>query len=204
MRRLPYSGTESTFIKEVFAANGAAADQLLQATATEDHLRGAIAGRRIIHLACHGLADMSYGNLFGCLALTPGPPGVVNPNDDGFLTLAEIYQLDLRGSELAILSACQTNYGPRQRGEALWALTRGFLVAGSRRVISTNWLVDDAAGASLMSYACGGIAQAEKGGGTANYAAALQAAKRWVRANPDHPEWKSPYYWAPFVLVGPN
>ena len=55
--------------------------------------------------------------------------------DDGFLTLAEIYQLDLRRCELAILSACETNFGPQQQGEGVWAISRGFLVAGSRRQV---------------------------------------------------------------------
>jgi CHAT domain-containing protein len=83
------------------------------------------------------------------LALTPGAEDT-NPADDGFLTVAEIYQLDLKECELAILSACDTNCGPQQRGEGVWALSRGFLVAGSRRVVASNWLVDDGAAASLI------------------------------------------------------
>ena len=66
--------------------------------------------------------------------------------------MSEIYELDLSGCELAILSACETNYGPQQQGEGVWALSRGFLVAGSRRVIASNWVVDDQAGATLVSY----------------------------------------------------
>ena len=105
---------------------------------------------------------------------------------------------------LAILSACDTNFGPEQRGEGVWALSRGFLVAGARRVVATNWLVDDEAAASLVSYFCSILANAEEAGKAADHAEALQNAKRWVRNNSDHPEWNSPYYWAPFVLVGPN
>jgi hypothetical protein len=86
--------------------------------------------------------------LTSVLALTPGPPGSP-PANDGFLTLAEIYELDLKGCELAILSACQTNFGPEQRGEGVVALSRGFLAAGARRVLASNWLVDDEAAASL-------------------------------------------------------
>ena len=74
-------------------------------------MRGGYAGRRMVHLACHGLADQAYGNFFGALALTPGADPN-NPADDGFLTLAEIYDLNLKDCELAILSACETNYGP--------------------------------------------------------------------------------------------
>ena len=59
--------------------------------------------------------------------------------------------MNLKGCELAILSACDTNFGPEQRGEGVWALSRGFLVAGSRRVVASNWLVDDEAAASLVA-----------------------------------------------------
>ena len=109
----------------------------------------------------------------GALALLPFETLVVDPADDGYLTLAEIYGLDLKGCELTILSACRTNYGPQQQGEGVWALSRGFLVAGSRRVVASNWLVDDEAAASLVSYFCGCLAAAEKEGRTADYARAL-------------------------------
>jgi hypothetical protein len=75
------------------------------------------------------------------------------------------------------------------------------LVAGARRVVASDWLVDDEAAASLVSYFCGGIAQGTEGGHTPDYAEALSAAKRWVRGQE---KWQSPYYWAPFVLVGPQ
>ena len=55
-------------------------------------------------------------------------------------------ELAIKDCELAILSACETNYGPQQKGEGVWALSRGFLVAGARRVVASNWLVDDEAG----------------------------------------------------------
>jgi tetratricopeptide (TPR) repeat protein len=106
-----------------------------------------------------------------------------------------------RALELAILSACDTNTGPEQRGEGVWALSRGFVVAGARRVVASNWLVDDEAAASLVSYFCGGIAQAEARGENSDCAKCLHEAKRFIRKQE---KWKSPYYWAPFVLVGPN
>jgi CHAT domain-containing protein len=121
--------------------------------------------------------------------------------DDGFLTLPEIYELDLKACELAILSACETNYGPEQRGEGVWALSRGFLVAGARRIVASNWLVDDEAAASLISYFCGGLAAAEKEGSRVDYAQALHNAQRWVR---QQDKWSSPYYWGTFVFMGPN
>jgi CHAT domain-containing protein len=196
---LPFTAWESAWVAESFQQAGVKTKRLEGAAATKAKLWEELAGgRRIVHLACHGLAEQSYGNLFGALALAPGKAGSA---DDGFLTLREIYQLNLKGCELAILSACETNCGPQQQGEGVWALSRGFLVAGARRVVASNWLVDDEAGATLVSYFCGALAQAQKQGQTADYAEALQRAKRSLR---QESKWRSPYYWASLVLVGPN
>ena len=162
LNRLPHSLTEMNWVAQGFGEAGIKAVTLSQKTATERGVRYWSPGRRVLHLACHGLTDQKYGNFFGALALTPGPKGSDNPADDGFLTLPEIYELNLKGCELAILSACQTNYGPQQKGEGTWALSRGFLVAGARRVVASNWLVDDEAAASLVSRFCGGLRRPKK------------------------------------------
>jgi CHAT domain-containing protein len=197
--RLPHSATEAKWVTDNFSEAGIGAGVFLGPTATERAVRYWAPGRKVLHMACHGLADASYGNYFGALALTPGSNA--RTDDDGFLTLAEVCELNLKGCELAILSACQTNYGPHQKGEGTWALSRGFLVAGARRVVASNWLVDDEAAASLVSRFCGGLAQAEKAGKSVDYAASLQEAKRWVRTQQN---WRSPYYWASLVLLGPS
>jgi CHAT domain-containing protein/tetratricopeptide (TPR) repeat protein len=200
LAELPFTKWETAWVAEVFRKQGTGVLTLAGGEATEAAVRRQSPGRKLLHLACHGLVDQGYGNLFGALALTPGRDPA-DPADDGFLTLAETYPLNLRGCELAILSACDTNDGPQQRGEGAWALSRGFLVAGARRVVASNWLVDDRAAASLVSYYCGGLAGAEKTGQPPDYAAALRDAKRWVR---QQEQWTSPFYWGPFVLIGPN
>ncbi|MEQ8791500.1 MAG: CHAT domain-containing protein [Pirellulaceae bacterium] len=196
---IPHSGLESAWVAQVFADRDVSVKRLTGRQATEANVRRELSGRRWIHLACHGFADDAYGNQFGALALSPGRSS--EPADDGMLSLAEIYALDLSGCELAVLSACNTNFGPLQVGEGVWALSRGFIVAGARRVVASNWLVDDEAAASLISYYCGGIANTQKRGEPPDYAAALQQAKRWVR---NQEKWSSPYYWATFVHVGPR
>lgn len=197
---LPFTAWETDWVRSVFGENGVTAAQLKGDQATEASVRSLATGRRVLHLACHGLVDQSQGNLFGALALTPGSNSE-EPSDDGFLTLAEVYAMSLQGSEVTILSACDTNVGPQQRGEGVWAISRGFLVAGSRRVVASSWLVDDESAASLVSYFCSLIARAEKAGQKPDYAEALREAKRWVRAQE---KWSSPYFWGNFVLVGPN
>ena len=199
LRPLPYTAIESNWLAAVFQRSGIPVAALRGPLATENNVRANVAGRKILHFACHGLIDQKFGNFFGALALTPGNADS-SPADDGFLTLAEIYALPLAGCEIAILSACQTNAGPQQRGEGLYGLSRGFLVAGARRVVASNWLVDDEAAASLISYYSGVIAQADNADEPVDYGAALQKAKRWVRSQE---KWRSPYYWGTFVLVGP-
>jgi len=198
---LPFSGYESSWVSEVFRKQGIDAGQLTGARATEARVRFNVSGRRVVHLACHGLADEQFANFYGALALAPGNRDTAGQTDDGFLTLAEIYELEMQGCELAILSACNTNYGPEMLGEGVWALSRGFLVAGARRVVASNWLVDDEAAASLVSVFCANLARSEAENESTNYAAALHAAKRWTRGQT---KWRSPYYWATFVQLGPH
>jgi CHAT domain-containing protein/Tfp pilus assembly protein PilF len=201
LSRLPYSGLESKWVTEVFKKQGFAVNRLAEAAATEAQVRKGVQGSEVIHLACHGLADETHGNFFGALALAPERRSQDAAND-GFLTLAEICQLDLRGCELAVLSACETNYGRTQRGEGVWALTRGFLVAGARRVVASNWRVDDEAAATLISVFSSAVAKERATeSGQADYAKALQVAKQRVRKDT---RWASPYYWATFVLIGPG
>ena len=158
---------EAQWVAKAFQDAGVKAGVFTGATATEAGVRYWAPGRKVLHLACHGLVDQEFGNFFGALALAPGPKGDADPSDDGILTLREIYELDLKGCELAILSACQTNYGPQQKGEGTLALSRGFLVAGVRRVVASNWLVDDEAAASLVSVYCTLLAKAQKQGARA-------------------------------------
>ena len=197
---LPYSGREAKWVADAFNKRGTLSESLIGAAATEAKVRSAVINRKIVHLACHGLVDQSYGNFFGSLALTPGA-NPENPDDDGYLTLSEISRLDLSNCELAILSACDTNFGPEQRGEGVWALSRGFLVAGSKRVVASSWRVDDEAAASIVSVFCSFVAKDQERADAADYAEALHKAKKWAR-NQD--KWKAPYYWATFSLVGPK
>jgi len=198
--RLPYSGLEANWIEQTFTKAGASVTKLLGPAASEGAIRQQLASKQFVHFACHGLVDPQYGNLFGALAVAPGNRGGAGPLDDGFLSLAEIYQLDMRGTELTILSACDTNVGPGQIGEGVWALSRGFLVAGSRRVLASNWVVDDRAGATLISYYANLLSRGSDAK-ERDYARSLHAAKLLLR-NDDR--WRSPFYWSSLVLVGPN
>lgn len=199
LHRLPYSGYEASWVAQQFSDHGMKTVKLVGDQATEAQVRRLIGGRQIVHLACHGMAEDLYGNFFGCLAVAAGRQG--DSNDDGFLYTPEIYDLDLSGCELAILSACQTNFGPQQTGEGVWTISRGFLVSGARRVVASNWVVDDEAGATLVSYFADFLTDDEHDTAHRNYAAALHKAKQAVRKKD---KWSHPFYWSSLVLVGPS
>ena len=169
---------------------------------TEANIRQNITGKQLVHFACHGMVDDKFGNLFGALAVTP--VNLNDPQNDGFLTLGEMYELNLSQCELAILSACDTNRGVQQKGEGTWSLGRGMLVSGARRVVTSDWSVDDASTATLMALFVANAFEAGALHDDADIALALRSAKRSIRENRDHPEWSHPYYWAPFVLIGPK
>jgi CHAT domain-containing protein len=193
--RLKYSADECRRIRELFEPGQVVA--LLRHQATRGRVVGALSGRRIVHIAAHGLADERFGNRFGFLALAPREEP---PPDDGFLSLHEIYNLPLKHCELAVLSACETNVGPQSPLEAGVTLASGFLAAGARRVVASHWNVHDASTADLMVAFFQEVTAAAKRGQQVSYPLALQKARRKVRREE---KWSAPCYWAPFVLVGP-
>jgi CHAT domain-containing protein len=194
--RLPYTATESMKVRQYFPTNRVTA--LVQADATEANVVAALPGKRFIHLAAHGFADEAFGNAFAAVALTPPARGHEEPNNDGFLTLHEISRLKLAGCELTVLSACVTNVGPQRPLEAGVTLAGAFLGAGSRGVMASCWSVDDRATAEMMAAFFGAV-RPEKGKGV-SYPEALKNARLAVRGKPG---WEAPFFWAPFVYLGP-
>ncbi len=159
------------------------------AEASETRLRKEAAGSKVIHLAAHGGYNVA-NPLYSAIYLAPGGEGAAG---DGRLETHEVYGLDLKGNELVVLSACQTNVGELSAGDELVGMTRAFLFAGTPTILSSLWSVDDEATAALMTafyrHWQAGMGKAE----------ALQAAQAEVRANP---RWASPFYWAGFALNG--
>jgi hypothetical protein len=199
--RLPGTARETAAIEEAFGGESTILDlvTLAGAEATEANLRNVLPGKRYVHLATHGLIDRQARSLFAALALTPPLETTADSEDDGFLQLYEIYDLEMTVCELAVLSACQTHIGQYVQGEGVFALSRGFLVAGASRVIASQWDVEDESTALLIGELFQQIGAARRSGKSIDYAAALRDAKRLVRG---HRKWSDPFYWAPFVFIG--
>ena len=113
--------------------------------------------------------------------------------DDGILTAAEISRMELRGTELLVLSACQTGLG-NVNGEGVFGLQRGFKKAGVNTILMSLWEVDDIATQMLMDYFYENISS----GMSKN--AALRDAQNRLRACKEY-DFSSPYYWAAFILL---
>jgi len=187
--RLVFSRREG---EEVFAA--APAGQSMKALDFSANrataMSSELARYRIIHIATHGLLNSEHPELSGILLSMVDEKG--RPVD-GFLQLHEIYNLNLP-ADLVVLSACQTALGKDIRGEGLVGLTRGFMYAGAARVIASLWKVDDVATSELMAQF-----YKEMFTNGERPAAALRAAQ--IRLF-QQKRWRSPYYWAGFVLQG--
>jgi len=145
---------------------------------------------RVIHFATHGLLDSHHPELSGLVLSLVDEAG--RPQD-GFLRLHEIYNLRLN-ADLVVLSACQTGLGKEVRGEGLIGLTRGFMYAGSPRVMASLWQVDDAATAELMKRFYRVMMRERLTPAAALRTAQLEMLKK--------KHWQSPYYWGAFVLQG--
>lgn len=115
-----------------------------------------------------------------------------NTQDDGLLQVREIMGLSLN-ADLVTLSACDTNVGADQREAGIVNLEQAFLIAGARAVVASLWKVEANSTTVLMKAFYTHLAEHE------DKALALAHAKRDVLGRYGD---ASPYYWAPFVLVG--
>ena len=145
---------------------------------------------KIIHFATHGIMNSQNPELSGIVLSLFDQQ---NKPQNGFLRLRDIYNLNL-SAELVVLSACQTGLGKEIKGEGLIGLTRGFMYAGSPRVIVSLWSVDDAATAELMSKFYQKMLKEGLKPGAALRAAQLELLQQQ--------KWQLPYYWGAFILQG--
>ena len=113
--------------------------------------------------------------------------------EDGLLTGLEASLLNLQGTELVILSACQSGSGEVRIGEGVMSLRRAFTIAGAESVLASHWKVSDQATSRLMT----------------------EFMRRWRAGTPRVQAWReaqlsllrtkdfaSPYFWAAFTLTG--
>ncbi|MEZ4438091.1 MAG: CHAT domain-containing tetratricopeptide repeat protein [Polyangiaceae bacterium] len=113
--------------------------------------------------------------------------------DDGLLTAMEAASLDLSGTKLVVLSACETGVGEVHNGEGVIGLRRAFALAGAETQIMSLWKVSDAATRDLMIDT---FRRLSAGGGRSE---SLREAQLAALADPARAH---PYFWAAFFAAG--
>ena len=119
----------------------------------------------------------------------------LNQEDDGYLTALEVTQLDWSGTELVVISGCESGLGEIKNGDGIYGLKRAIAVAGARSSLLSLWKVDDEATAVFMKNFYERLIEGE------GRAEALAATQREFR-NHIIPAWRHPYVWAAFQLSG--
>ncbi|MDB4960126.1 MAG: tetratricopeptide repeat protein [Myxococcales bacterium] len=204
---LPGTGAEATEVEKTMRGMTV----FRGARATEGELKR-IHGPRILHLATHGFflpdepppkvregapaATEKHENplLRSGLAFA-GANKLSSGTDDGILTAMEASGLDLWGTKLVVLSACETGAGKVTNGDGVYGLRRALVIAGAESLVMSLWQVDDEATKELM----------------AGYYKRLTAGKPRSAALRDvqleihgRPQYAHPYFWASFLPAGDN
>ena len=179
--------------------------------ATEEALKE-LHGPRVLHIATHGFFLPDIENVTGDASKTGLDPWNANPllrsglalvganrrksqteREDGVLTALEVSHLDLRGTRLVVLSACETGVGHALHGEGVYGLQRAMMIAGAETQVTSLWQVSDNATKKLMVEFYQELA---KGAGRGE---AMRLAQLALRRSYPHP-----YYWASFIVTGSN
>jgi len=176
--QLKFAESESYLVSTNFEQNLL----LLRDQANESNFRKYAGEYDFVHIATHGYfskdAPMrSYLLLLG------------DQDNDGKLFAYEFFGIKLN-AYLVTLSACQTAVSRVSRGDEMLGLVRGLVYAGTPSIVASLWNVDDASTAELMNEFYSNLTSMDK-------AQALQYAQIKIMK-----EKKSPFFWAPFVLIG--
>ena len=167
---------------------------------------------RVLHIATHGyfLPDQKITPQLGRDPLPPDALKVYeNPmlrsgialagantsqkqgKDYGLVSAEKVLGLKLKGTELVVLSACQTGVGDVQAGEGVFGLKRAFILSGARTVVMSLWSVPSQETTELMT-----SFYAKWAGGKSKAEALREAKLQLMKENPN------PFFWAAFVMVG--
>lgn len=141
--------------------------------------------------------------------------GTVDRAGDGILLAEEVVSLDLRNTELVVLSACETGLGEVAAGEGVFGLQRAFALAGARSSVASLWKVDDNATRALMTMFYRNLWEKKLGRLESLRQAQLALLRSYeprtgklrgldvkARKLPGSDEQLPPYYWAAFQFAG--
>jgi CHAT domain-containing protein len=146
-----------------------------------------VSNYNFLHFATHGVVDATDPALSRIFLNVQG-------DEDGNLYCGEIYNLNMN-ADLVVLSACETGLGKISTGEGVIGLSRALVYAGAKNIIVSFWKVADESTAELMV----DFYKIHLQNKNKSFSESLQRAKLDLMKNE---KYSSPYYWAPFVLIG--
>lgn len=211
--RLPGTRVEGESIAQLFDARTTTLH--LAKDATKERILSVVSPQRL-HVATHGffLEDVERDGM----GLVPGVGGPTSPSSSfgarnpllrsglalaganrsgakshGILTALEAASLRLEGTDLVVLSACETGVGQTRKGEGVFGLRRAFELAGARTVVLSLWSIADRETKDLMVNFYYRLKNGER-----KRAALRNAQLDFIKDS----RTRHPYYWAAFVSVG--
>lgn len=211
LKRLKGTAEEAVRIRKHFRS----ARLIVRRRATEEAVRR-VAGPEFLHLATHGFFLGSEEALTNPLIRSglffAGANRASSEGDDGIMTALEVASLNLWGTRLVVLSACDTGVGDVRLGEGVYGLRRALVLAGSETQLMSLWPVDDVATRDMMT---GYYRLLSKGVSRSKAFRAVQLSflrgYRQVRAGSERNLTRRgrktgainhPYYWAAFIQSG--
>jgi CHAT domain-containing protein len=178
-------------VREIGKLFGSSSRVVVGKAATKTLFKQVAGDYDYLHLATHGSLNRNAPSL-SAIELEP------DKESDGRLELYEIAGMKLH-ARLVTLSACETALGKgyfseTPGGDEFVGITRAFLSAGGQNVLASLWAVNDESTRALMLRFYRHLL-------TTNGAEALAKAQQELRRS--DVRYRHPYYWAPFVMVGP-
>jgi CHAT domain-containing protein/tetratricopeptide (TPR) repeat protein len=185
LNSLPGSEREINTIAQLFEGNSKA---IKYADANETIIKSKeLVSYDYLHFATHGIVDEENPEMSRIFLNT-------SVHDDGNLYASEIYNINLNAN-LAVLSACQTGMGKIAKGEGVIGLSRALVYAGAKNIVVSFWSVADESTAELMTDFYSFLLKSN----SRRFGGALQEAKvKMIKSG----KYSTPFYWAPFVLIG--
>lgn len=186
---LPSSESECLEISNVLKSNKFEPKTYINSNAKESILKTSeLMNYKYIHLATHGIVNELHPELSQIFLNSDSLK-----KEDGNVYSWEIYGLKFN-ADLVTLSACQTGLGKISKGEGIIGLSRALLFAGAQNVLVSLWTVSDASTSKLMIDFYRNLTTEKF-----SLSESLQKSKLDLIKDPIY---SSPYYWAPFILIG--
>ena len=174
--------------------------------ATVKNLKSLDSPPKILHMATHGYfcedKQFSRHPLVKSGVVLAGANNLDNEgDDDGYLTSLEAAKLNLKNTELVVLSACNTALGDIETGNGVLGLRRALSVAGARSTLLSLWAVDDFATKAFMT----SFYQKLKAGNNLRDSLIMTQQdfrNGVIKSDDPYIDWSEEFYWGAFQLSG--